>query len=72
MNTTKAIKSSCGKTLLFNTCADPSRAARLHLSTCSMVSTAKVVAEISADELQADIADLNERGFPVKACKCLK
>ncbi len=57
--------------LLFNTVADPSRAARIHADTCPMVRTAgKKVHRLPAD--QDIIEDLNEREFQVKKCKCCK
>jgi len=75
--------------LLFNTAADPSRAARLHAPDCPMLRTATgrrfstvhryAVGEICRgyrdplDQAEFDdiVADLNDRGFPVKHCKCL-
>jgi hypothetical protein len=61
--------------LLFNNCAASHNAARVHADTCPLVAAARKsrhrVAVIEGD-LTADIADLNERQFPVKFCKCLK
>lgn len=60
--------------LLFNNVAHPDRAARLHAATCPMLNTAKRRSSVQRfdDPPQEDIDDLNERGFPVKMCKCLK
>lgn len=59
--------------LLYNTCADPERAARVHASTCEMLKTAgRKVVRVEGPDLQETIDDLNERGYPVKRCKCLK
>lgn len=64
------------RVLIFNTCADASRAARLHAPECAMVNTARKnrrpLYTVTAAQLDADVADLNERGYPVKTCKCLK
>ena len=50
----------------------------MHASTCPMLNTAassgraaRVVKRIEGAELDETIADLNERGFPVKSCHCL-
>jgi hypothetical protein len=64
--------------LLFNTVARAELAARIHSSGCTMVlNTASrkgrrtpVIAMRNFDE--ADVADLNERGYPVKRCGCCK
>jgi|HubBroStandDraft_3_1064219.scaffolds.fasta_scaffold125503_2 hypothetical protein len=69
------MKAPHGAVLTFNTCSAPHLAARLHAPDCPMVNMAKnsrgrVTMIPSVDE--EEIADLNERGFPVKACKCLK
>jgi hypothetical protein len=61
--------------LLFSTVADGSRAARIHSSSCQLVAAARrsrngKTRVIDAD-LDAVVADLNERGYPVKRCKCL-
>lgn len=62
--------------LLFNTVKDT---ARVHVQDCPMVNTAKgskrivrLVTYDSVEDLQEDIVDLEERGFPVKFCKCTK
>ena len=67
------------RVLLFNTAAHPDRAARVHASTCPMLNVAakagrgaRVVKRIEGDGLDFTISDLNERGFPVKTCRCLK
>lgn len=62
-----------GLVLLFNTVAHPDRAARLHMVSCSMTNTAKGRGRTtkSFDPVQDEIDDLNERGFPVKACRCV-
>lgn len=60
--------------LLFNNCAAAHNVARVHASTCPLVAAAKAsrgaVRVTTADD--ETIADLNERGFPVKFCKCTK
>jgi hypothetical protein len=64
-----------GLVILFNNCADPSRAARLHAPSCAMVNTAKGrrgKVSIVTDDIAENVEDLNERGFPVKRCKCCK
>lgn len=66
-----------GLVLLFNTCAAPSLAARLHARSCSMVRTSsriggRRVKLIEGPDLQYIIDDLNEREFPVKRCSCCK
>lgn len=63
-----------GLVLLFNTCADPSRAARLHAANCPMLNTAKRgrKAHATSDDLPGQVSDLEERGYPVKRCKCCK
>ena len=62
--------------LLISTVADPSRAARLHALECNMVNTAKQngrpLRMVSIVELEEMVADLNEREFPVKRCKCCR
>lgn len=63
-----------GLVLLFATAADPSRAARLHAVGCPMVRTGgkgKSTRVITTD-LAYNVEDLNERGYPVKRCKCCK
>lgn len=61
--------------LLFNRCADSSRAARVHAATCPLVAAARKshskVAVIEND-LEETIADLEERQWPVRYCKCTK
>ena len=60
--------------LLFNKCAASHLAARVHAETCPEVARARgsrgKVAVITED-LEAAIADLNDRDWPVKRCKCL-
>lgn len=62
--------------LLFNTAAKAELAARIHEDTCPMVNTAKRPAVSGVvrrtDVTQEVIDDLNEREWPVKACKCVK
>ena len=56
--------------------ARPDLVARLHAPDCPMVTRmagkrfgpVKINRKVDAE----DIADLNERGFPVRICKCLK
>jgi hypothetical protein len=62
-----------GLTLLFYTAAPVGRTAQLHASTCSMVRAAdgRRVRKI-AEGLEAVVADLIDRGFPVKRCKCCR
>lgn len=59
--------------LLFHTVADATCAARLHASDCPMLRTAKRggVVKRHDNPSQEDLDDLNERGYPVKRCKCL-
>lgn len=68
------MESATGKTLvlLFNTAAPVARAAQLHAEDCSMVRSAngKRVKLIKGSDVDDDVADLEERGFPVKQCKC--
>ena len=60
--------------LLFNKCAASHLAARVHADTCPLVAAARRsrgrVVVIETD-LEEQIADLNERQWPVKRCKCL-
>ncbi len=60
--------------LLFSNVARADLAARLHAPSCSMVQTSKGrrgrLTRID-DPTEEDIADLNDRGWPVKRCKCL-
>lgn len=72
--------------LLFSTRADPANAARLHSASCTMVNTIGSRARLVAgnlliggpvrgtigteEELAEDVADLNEREYPVKKCRC--
>jgi hypothetical protein len=63
-----------GIVLLFKTVGPAGRAARLHKRDCPMVNTGK--GRRSSTKLcdpieQAEIDDLNERGFKVIACKCI-
>ena len=62
-----------GLTLLFNTAAPVGRTALLHASTCSMVRTAdgRRVRKITED-VGGVVADLIDRGFAVKRCKCCR
>jgi hypothetical protein len=59
--------------LLFKTVGSPRLASRLHHPECNMVKTVKrgIVVRIDAPD-QYEIDDLNERGFTVGVCKCLK
>ncbi len=65
-----------GLVLLFKTSGPVGNAARVHAATCPMVNTASrgivKLSPSSGDELQAEVDDLNERGFPVAFCKCCK
>lgn len=65
-----------GLVLLWNTAAHPDRAARLHAAACPMVNTGrrggKSTTKIVTEDLEATVADLNEREYPVKRCKCCK
>lgn len=60
--------------LLFNNCAAAHLAARVHAEGCPMVAAARrsrgKVRVCAADE--ETVADLNERGFTVRECKCMK
>ena len=59
--------------LTFNTRSAAHLAARLHASDCSMVNMTRgrvVTLDTNVDE--ATVADLNERGFTVKECKCCR
>jgi len=59
--------------LLLHTAAAPERAARLHDATCPMLRTAKRGGVIKRIEATADVIDdLNERGYQVKSCKCMR
>lgn len=63
--------------LLFNTCADPARAARFHTPTCPMVNTAKsgrvTRSDIETRESLIEVVeDLDERLWFPKFCKCCK
>jgi hypothetical protein len=60
--------------LLFNTVSKPELAARVHRSSCPLVTNAarrrgKVIRDEASEEV---IADLEDRGYPVKFCKCCK
>lgn len=55
--------------LVFNTVARADLAARLHSESCSMVRARGGVVVIRED-LECEMQDLCERGFPVKRCKC--
>lgn len=59
--------------LLFSNVARADLAARLHAPSCSMVHTSEGRGAVSRidDPTAEDLADLNERGFAVKRCKCL-
>ena len=60
--------------LLFKTTGPAYLASRLHAPSCPMLRTAKrggSVHRVDAPD-QAENDDLNERGFPVCLCKCLK
>jgi hypothetical protein len=76
--TTGAATVGKGWILLFSTSAHPSRAARLHDVACPMVHTAsrrgtfRRVERIAGDLLAETVDELNERGFPVVACKCCR
>ena len=76
MNKNNSKTGSTGLVLLFSTTAAPERAARLHAADCNMVNTAgsKVKAMSFANDLDPELvealSDLEERGFPVKRCKC--
>ena len=62
-----------GLVLLFNNCAAPHLAARLHARSCPMLRTAKrrgSVVRVEGADVAEQVEDLNERGFPVKRCKC--
>lgn len=59
--------------LLFSTRAHPDRAARVHAVSCPLVAAAKrsrATKVLDADD--ETIADLNDREFPVKFCKCTR
>lgn len=61
--------------LLFNTCANPAQAARVHVATCRMVNTAgkRVVATAGTlVQLRSSIDDLTNRLYPVRFCSCTK
>jgi hypothetical protein len=60
--------------LLFDNRASAARAARLHVASCPMTRVAKRGSGVGLDPnvSEEDIADLNERGFPVKRCKCIR
>jgi DNA polymerase IIIc chi subunit len=59
--------------LLFNNCADSNHAARIHDGACPLVAAALRskgrVKVCPADT--ATLADLDERGWIVKTCKCV-
>ncbi len=62
-----------GLVLLFSRVAQPANAARLHAASCSVVKGARRTTIISPAvdvELQTEVDDLNERGFPVRRCRC--
>lgn len=60
--------------LLFKTTGPAHLAARLHSPDCPMLRTAKRGGSVKRldNPDQAEIDDLEERGFSVKLCKCLK
>lgn len=62
--------------LLFHTAAPVERAARLHSADCNMVNTAKTrgmrVVHLIDTDVEEAVADLEDRGFPCKRCKCCK
>lgn len=62
--------------LLFSCAADSSRAARVHADSCPLVTVARRSrmgrVQVIESDLEFHVADLNERGFPVKRCKCLR
>ena len=73
MNALGALPKDVRVVLLFNTCADASRAARLHTADCPMTNTSgRRVIRTEGAELPAQIADLRERGFSVRECKCIE
>jgi hypothetical protein len=60
--------------LLFNCCADATKAARVHDEACPLVAAARKSrgkVKVTAVE-QGTIDDLNASGWPVKFCKCTK
>jgi hypothetical protein len=63
--------------LLWHTATSNERAARLHVPSCQVCKTVKPGGKVKMHKFvdEADmrdtIDDLNERGFPVKACKCI-
>jgi hypothetical protein len=61
--------------LLFNTCAAPHLAARLHADDCEMVRMARGSrgkVKVISQDLEFEVSDLNDRGYAVKECKCLR
>lgn len=61
--------------LLFSTTAKPALAARLHDDSCHLVRAAELSkgrVKVRREDLASEVADLNERGFRVKKCKCLR
>lgn len=67
------MKTTAGAVLLFNTRKGAKDAARLHAESCPMVSTrGRRVIAVYGDELKHEVADLEDRGFTVTRCKCLK
>jgi hypothetical protein len=71
-----AVAVPAGAVLLFNTAAPSHLACRLHSATCPMVNTARArrgrgkVKLIESDVAEC-VADLIDRDWPVKTCKCL-
>jgi hypothetical protein len=62
------------RVLLFNTAAPVHLAASVHDSECRMVNTGRkkggaVKIDFNVDEA---VADLRERGWPVRLCKCIR
>lgn len=64
-----------GTVLLFNTRAASDQAVRLHSASCPVVSAArrsKGVVRVVDRDIDWQIADFVGRGWPVRACRCVK
>jgi hypothetical protein len=58
--------------LLFSTIGKAERAARLHVASCPVARAVKRTTRKMTHPDEDDVDDLNERGFPVKTCKCVR
>ena len=61
-----------GLVLLFDTRKGPGTAARLHAEGCGMLNSAGAHVHVVREGVDAEVADLKDRGFKVPKCKCTR